>query len=68
MAHFTETCYAAAVRPTRFSLSAILRVWKQRQDLKNLDDHMLADIGVSYRDAFAEAHKPVWDVPNTWRA
>ncbi|MGH9805747.1 MAG: DUF1127 domain-containing protein [Terriglobia bacterium] len=34
--------------------------WRQRQRLLELDDHLLADIGVSRREALEEAHKPFW--------
>lgn len=34
--------------------------WRQRQRLLELDDRLLADIGVSRREALEEAHKPFW--------
>lgn len=33
---------------------------KSRLKLKELDNHMLRDIGMSPRDAFDEARKPFW--------
>lgn len=33
---------------------------KSRMRLKDLDDHMLRDIGLSPRQAFDEATKPFW--------
>ena len=41
-----------------------LRLWQQRargrQQLRNFDDHMLRDIGITRLQAEAEAHKPFW--------
>ncbi len=34
--------------------------WRQRQDLVELDDHMLADIGISREEARREASNPFW--------
>ncbi len=39
----------------------------QRQRLAKLDDFALADIGLTRAEAFAEANRPLWDVPATWR-
>jgi len=35
--------------------------WRQRQALLDLDDHLLADIGVSREQALREARKPFWN-------
>ena len=50
-----------------FDLGAMMSLWRQRRALERLDDRALADIGVSRADAMAEAARPVWDVPATWR-
>lgn len=34
--------------------------WRQRRRLLELDDRMLADIGLSRQDALDEARKPFW--------
>jgi uncharacterized protein YjiS (DUF1127 family) len=34
--------------------------WEQRRALEDLDDHLLADIGVSRGDAAREAAQPFW--------
>jgi uncharacterized protein YjiS (DUF1127 family) len=34
--------------------------WRQRQVLRELDRHLLHDIGVSREDALREATKPFW--------
>ena len=39
-----------------------------RARLAQMDDHMLADIGLSRTAALAEAARPIWDVPTNWRA
>jgi uncharacterized protein YjiS (DUF1127 family) len=39
---------------------------RQRRALAALDDHMLADIGLSRSEAEAEAGLPLWDAPRHW--
>lgn len=34
--------------------------WRQRQHLRELDDRLLADVGLSRREALKEARKPFW--------
>lgn len=45
---------------------ALLAIWyqrhRQRLQLRQLDDHLLADIGLSREQAVAEARKPFWAV------
>lgn len=48
-------------------LATMIAVARQRRALRNLDDHLLHDIGVSNRDAAREAGRPMWDVPANWR-
>jgi len=52
-------------------LTARLRLatiaYSQRQHLASLDDHALADIGLTRAQAHHEANRPVWDVPKGWR-
>ena len=56
---------------TRFSVIATLRhfhaVRTQRKALKSLDSAGLRDIGVTRAQAQAEAKRPVWDAPQSWR-
>lgn len=61
------------VAPPRSRDSIRTRMWKmiavsrQRHALRRLDDHLLADIGVSTAQAAQEASRPAWDVPANWR-
>ena len=43
-------------------LGAMLRARQTRQMLGEMDDRMLADIGVGRGDALVEASRPMWDV------
>ncbi|GHC49131.1 DUF1127 domain-containing protein [Neogemmobacter tilapiae] len=53
-----------------FSLRRLL-IWaslrRQRQHLLELDAHLLADIGVTAQAAQAEADRPFWDAPESWK-
>ncbi|MFZ4805878.1 MAG: DUF1127 domain-containing protein [Hyphomicrobiaceae bacterium] len=44
-------------------VAAMLRVRRERRQLLALDDRMLKDIGMSRGDAYAEASRPLHDVP-----
>jgi uncharacterized protein YjiS (DUF1127 family) len=48
----------------RLRLAATAR--HQRAQLARLDDQMLADIGLTPREAATEAARPAWDVPRNW--
>lgn len=43
------------------------RVWRERQQLLRLDATQLDDIGLNRDQAAAEAARPIWDAPATWR-
>ena len=47
-------------------LMAMAMVQRSRRRLAELDDHMLACIGITRADAQAEASRPVWDAPLQW--
>lgn len=51
-------------QPSAGHLSAIFKVWfqraRQRQQLAQLTDRELRDIGVSLAEAYSEATKPFW--------
>ena len=63
----THTARFHAPARKRISLVSLLDLWRTRRQLKSLDDRALADIGLTRREADAEAARPVWDVPATWR-
>ena len=44
------------------ALRAMWRARTTRQLLSEMDDRMLADIGVGRGEAFHEANRPFWDV------
>lgn len=44
-----------------------LAAHRQRQALRGMDAGRLADIGLTARQADAEANRPFWDVPRSWR-
>lgn len=57
----TRTQYRPAAQ-ARFPLLTWMRIARQRRLLARLDDRALADIGLSRREALAEAHRPFWDM------
>ena len=68
MTYINHTCATAPSRPTLIAgLTARLAVWKQRRTLKVLDDSALKDIGLTRREANAEARRTFWDAPESWR-
>jgi uncharacterized protein YjiS (DUF1127 family) len=59
--------FAKSRRPRAFSLSywVALAIWcrerrRQRKALLDLDDRMLADVGITKSQAIEEASKPFW--------
>ena len=65
-------------RPTGFArassasgatfLRRMYDTWRQRQVLRDLDIDALNDIGISRKQAQAEARRPIWDAPQNWCA
>ena len=66
MTYFSDTRTAPSIHRSRPTLSQMLAVWKQRRQLRAMDDRALADIGLSRQDALSEAQRPMWDVPGHW--
>lgn len=59
-----------APQRARFSvprLVDLLTLGRTRKQLRDLDAHMLSDIGLSREAAERESERPVWDVPQGWR-
>jgi uncharacterized protein YjiS (DUF1127 family) len=54
----------AAGQAVLSSLANVIAIWLNRQqgrrDLSDLDDRLLADVGISREDAVWEAGKPFW--------
>jgi uncharacterized protein YjiS (DUF1127 family) len=48
-------------------LRKALALHHSRRGLGRLDDHLLADIGLTREEAERETSRPVWDVPLHWR-
>lgn len=51
----------------RLSLISFVALARQRRALARLDERRLRDLGLCLKDAEAEARRPFWDVPDTWR-
>lgn len=49
------------------AFAALAKLVQSRHQLRQLDDRMLDDIGISRFEAEAESSRPMWDVPGTWR-
>lgn len=45
----------------------MIAVRQQRRALRKLDARALEDIGITRAEAEAEAARPLWDAPDTWR-
>lgn len=60
--------FAILPRPNRLvrALRHALNLRKERLALAALEDHLLADIGLTREDALAEASLPLWDAPGHW--
>lgn len=43
-----------------------LSIGRERKRLRDLDAHLLNDLGLSQADVELETKRPVWDAPNRW--
>lgn len=66
-ASLTEAMAACAPKVHLSRFQRILGVWRQRQQLNRLPEHMRRDIGLSDATIAQETQRPLWDVPHTWR-
>ncbi len=48
-------------------LGGLLAFWRSRKALSDLDETLLADVGLSRDDVRHEMHRSPWDVPSNWR-
>lgn len=46
---------------------SLFELRRQRRALRDMEPHMLRDIGLTHAEARAEAARPIWDVPPGWR-
>lgn len=53
--------------PAHLSLPAALALWRSRRALAALSPDQLRDVGLSARDAAAEAARAPWDAPAAWK-
>lgn len=68
MTYITQSQPTFASRNSvRSTLERFYGVWRQRQALRGLDTAALRDIGISKKEAHAEANRSFWDAPETWR-
>jgi uncharacterized protein YjiS (DUF1127 family) len=64
----TQSCALPAARPSLVRrVMQIIGLARQRRSLRDLEPHLLDDIGITRQDALTEAEKPLWDVPRHWR-
>ncbi len=66
MAFLSNTHHTVAHKGPRASLLDLLSLWRQRRALSTLDDAALKDVGITRKEAEAEARRPFWDVPSHW--
>ena len=72
MTMITDTspcCTRTRITKKRGFLARLLfwnRIWVERQSLKDLEPHLLKDIGLSEDEARREARRPSWDAPDRW--
>lgn len=66
VSHLASSVFAPR-RSASTSLGKMVSLARQRQQLKDLDAHLLADLGISADDARREAARSFWDVPAYWR-
>ena len=66
-APLTNAVAACAPKVQLTLLQRVFGVWRQRQHLSRLPDHMRRDIGLTDGQIAQEMQRSIWDVPHTWR-
>lgn len=61
-ANYFSTHSTYAPRGMFSSIRRAFAVQAERRQLADMDDRMLADIGLSRSDAMTEARRPLWDM------
>ena len=57
-----RTSLRSTIAAATLTLRAMMRARATRRLLRDMDDHLLADIGVGRGDALHEAQRPMWDL------
>jgi len=65
---YAPSRFGRAKRPTSLvdRVLLMLAIHRERHALRNLDAHLLEDIGATREAAKLEANRPVWDAPSRW--
>ncbi|WP_293576964.1 DUF1127 domain-containing protein [Phaeobacter sp.] len=64
---YMDTPYLTSYRHSRTWLGTLLHcmtIWQERQALARMEAHDLEDLGLSAKDAAAEAGRSFWDLPS----
>lgn len=63
-----QGCVVSVAPQARLTtLQRLFAVWRQRQHLGRLPEHLRRDLGLCDREIAREVARPIWDVPATWR-
>ncbi|MFV1492758.1 hypothetical protein VWX97_17545 [Phaeobacter sp. JH18-32] len=62
-----RNCACAPRRSFFATVAQRLAIWRERRMLATLDQSALDDMGISKTEAQAEARRPIWDAPSSWR-
>ena len=67
--HHTAVRTNSAKKPRSIlaRLARMIAVSHQRRHLMKLNDHDLADIGITRKEAIEESRLAAWNVPTHWR-
>ncbi len=63
----THSTTCQSHRAERLSFRSAINILRSRRQLNTLSDAQLRDIGITRTQAEAEAARPVWDAPASWK-
>ncbi|RBW45350.1 hypothetical protein DS901_03780 [Loktanella sp. D2R18] len=63
----TATCHPRQRVSLLAHIITAFGVARQRHQLRNLDDRLLRDVGITRAQAMQEASKAPWDAPQNWK-